>query len=129
MTGTLMRRGLRLIALVPLTALLLVSGCSSYQRLDVAPERLHQEVRAGNLVRIGEWVEVTLVDGSEHRFQVTGSDENSLRGDDIAVSVDDIAELAVRDFSAARTGALVGGISAAWLALVAVALSSVTFMM
>lgn len=122
-------RRLRLIALASLSVLLLGSGCSSYQRLDVPPERLHQELRSGNLVRIGEWVEVTLVDGSEHRFQVTGSDENALQGDGVAVSVDDIAELAVQDFSPARTGALVGGISVAWLVLVTVALSSVTFMM
>ncbi len=120
--------GLRM-SLLMLLALLPGSGCSSYQRVDVADERLHQELRAGNLVRIGEWVEVTLVDGSEHRFQVTGSDADSLRGDGIEVAVVDIAELAVRDFSPARTGALVGGISAAWLVLVTVALSSVTFMM
>lgn len=64
-------------------------------------------IRAQNLIREGDRVEIRTVDDEEYRFKVLSVDDEIVHGNAVSVRIDDNADLSVRRFSGQRTVGLV----------------------
>lgn len=112
-----------------LAAVLAAGGCTSFKTVELPPGTLKEEIVAGNVVKPGDRIRVTRRVGEPVSFRVTGIRDGLLLGEGVSVAIEEIEALESREYSAGKTVALVGGISAATVALMLVALSSVAFMM
>jgi hypothetical protein len=109
------RRGLAAM-LVAIHAL----GCSATHEVDLgATAALAEEVLPGDRVHI------ITTDGRELDFEVTGVEPDAIIGAELRVERAEIAELEVKRLSAARTGALVGGVGLTAFAIIALVLASI----
>ena len=89
---------------------------------DLSPAELHQQIRTGELVSIGDKVLIITSDGLERRTVVSAVDEDSIHGESVQISIDDIRAIEVRKFSAGKTTlVVVGGLFAAMLIFLNVA--------
>ncbi|MEZ5560009.1 MAG: hypothetical protein R3E86_15870 [Pseudomonadales bacterium] len=112
-----------------LAAGLAAVGCTSLKPVDLPAAALHSEILAGNLVRPGDRIRVRTQDGEQVSLRVVEVREGTIVGKGTQVPVASITQLESRDFSAAKTAALAGGISGTVLIGMLVALSSMAFMM
>ena len=101
--------------------LLLVSGCMSDEKPDYPPEALRDAIRGGELVRPGDRVAVTSVGGGEQVLVVAGIDDDTIRGVDAEIPIEEVTTLEKREFSPVRTGLAALGVSA--VVVIAVATS------
>ena len=69
-------------------ALLLVSGCTTMERVEYSPEELRDAVRAGEVVQPGDRVAVTTVSGGELVLVVTEVDDEVIGGTEEEVPID-----------------------------------------
>lgn len=92
-----------------LTIVLVLGGCSTMRSVEMPPDELHRAIRAGELLTPGERVQLVTVDGTQAELTVTEIDDQSIRGKDGAVPVDDVVALRTRQVSAGKTTLLVGG--------------------
>ena len=97
--GAWLRRGVALLVLFAM-----VVGCSSTRMVDLAasPSLAAQ-------VQVGDHVRIVTVDGRILEFEVERVDPEAIEGRELRVQRDEIAELEITRFSAARTAGLVGG--------------------
>ena len=96
-----------------------LSGCTSMKTVDMPESELQSRIRAGELVEVGEKVQLVTSDGREPEFVVTGIDDNAIYGDGEQIPIDDVVAIKTRRFSAGKTAALAGGAVGAW-ALIAI---------
>jgi hypothetical protein len=96
-------------------------GCTSLQTIEVPPDKLHEQIRRENLVKVGDKVRIITEDQKEHQFVVTAIYEDEIRGKDVTVPIDSIVTLETREFSAGKTVLLGVGITGTVL-LIATAL-------
>lgn len=81
----------------------LMGGCTSLTPVEVPPEALREQVRAGQICRPGERVFVTTEDGETHEFQVVEVTERAVRGSTSNVLIDQIVSVRTRQTNPART--------------------------
>ncbi|MGB7932901.1 MAG: hypothetical protein WCH04_11875, partial [Gammaproteobacteria bacterium] len=43
-------------------------GCTSLQTIDAPPDKLHEQIRHANLVKVGDKVRIITEDQKEHQF-------------------------------------------------------------
>lgn len=92
-----------------LAATLILGGCSTMKTTEMPPDELHRAIRAGELVSAGERVQLVTTDGTNREFTVTELDDQSIRGADVEVPIDEVVALKTRQVSAGKTTLLVGG--------------------
>ena len=102
-------------------AMTLLAGCTSLQTAEMPSGELHTQIRAGELISIGDRILVVTADGSEHQFKVTELDDTSIHGKDEIIRIDDIVALQTRELSAGKTALLAGGASIGVVAALIVA--------
>ena len=90
-------------------------GCTSLQTIEAPPDKLHEQIRHENLVKVGDKVKIVTEDQKEHEFVVTATNENEIRGEDITIPIDSIVAVQTREFSAGKSALLAGGITATML--------------
>ena len=105
-----------------LTLAMTLAGCTSLQTAEIPPNELHTQIRAGELISIGDRILVVTADGSEHKFKVTELDDTSIHGKDEIIRIDDIVALQTRELSAGKTALLAGGVGVGVYALFLAAL-------
>lgn len=100
-------------------------GCSNVQTIEASPEALHQRIRQGNLIKVGDAVNVFTGDEKEHRFVVTAIDADEIHGKSLRASsegdkisreevvtipIDSVVAVQTREVSIGKTALLTGGI-------------------
>ena len=93
--------------LLAVVMVLPLNGCTITTPVDGGNDTLPSRIRAENLINEGDRVEIRTVDEREYRFKVHDVDDEFVRGDDVSVRIDGIADLSVRRFSGQRTAGLV----------------------
>ena len=88
--------------------LFLLTGCTGLQPVELPPHELQQQIRAGELVAIGDRVLIATDDGQRHRFRITAMDDNTISGRNERLQITTIIALESREYSGGRTAALVG---------------------
>ena len=91
------------------------------EKLNYPPEALRDAIRSGEVVRPGDRVAVTSVDGGERVLVVTEVDDDAIRGADAVVPIAEVIALERRELSLVRTGLAGAGLYA--LVMMAVATS------
>jgi len=55
-------------------------GCTSLQTIEEPPDSLHEQIRHGYLVKIGDKVRIVTEDRKEYQFVVSAINEDEIRG-------------------------------------------------
>ncbi|MGB7934555.1 MAG: hypothetical protein WCH04_20480 [Gammaproteobacteria bacterium] len=100
-------------------------GCTSLQTIEAPPEKLHEQIRHENLVKVGDKVRIITEDQKEHQFIVTAIYEDEIRGEDVTIPIDSIVTLETREFSTGKTVLLGAGITGTVLLILAAILLAV----
>ena len=86
------------------------AGCVATKRIDMAPQALREEVRAGAIVKAGDRITVISETRGALTFVVTEVDPDAIRGESVDVPIDEVVLLEKRQFAPLRTaGAIYGG--------------------
>jgi hypothetical protein len=96
-----------------LTAVLLIAGCTSMQPIDGSPADLQQRINSGDLLKPGDRVVIVASDGRRHRLAIKSIDAGLIKGRSESVPIEQVASLQQRQFSRAKTAAMVIGIGLA----------------
>ena len=78
-------------------------GCTSLQTIEAPPDKLHEQIRHEDLVKVGDKVRIITEDQKEHQFVVTAINEDEIRGEDVTIPIDSIVTLETREFSTGKT--------------------------
>ena len=73
-------------------------GCTSLQTIEAPPDKLHEQIRHENLVKVGDKVKIITEDEKEDQFVVTAINESEIRGKDVTVPIDSIVSVQKREF-------------------------------
>lgn len=87
----------------------LLGGCTSLAPVEMPPEEVREQVRAGQILGPGERVRVTTEDGETHEFKVVEVTERAVRGNTSDVLIDQIVSVHTRRTNPARTVLAVAG--------------------
>jgi len=103
---------------ISILAIINFIGCTSLQTIEAPPDKLHEQIRHENLVKVGDKVRIITEDQQEHQFVVTAINEDDIRGEDVTIPIDSIVTVETREFSAGKTALLAGGITGTlWIVL------------
>ncbi len=92
-----------------IVVVLFVSGCTTMKPVEMSPEQLRQKVSAGEIVKVGDSIQIATTDGRTHKFKVTAVTNDRISGKEIEIPVGDILAVQTREFSGGRTTALAAG--------------------
>jgi len=96
--------------LISILFIVLVAGaCTSMKAVEMPPGQLQEKVAAGEIVKVGDTVQIATSDGQTHRFKVTAITADLVSGKDIQIPVADILAVKTREFSGGKTTALTAG--------------------
>jgi hypothetical protein len=107
--------------IVSILVIMNLIGCTSLQTIEALPDKLHEQIRHEDVVRVGDKVRIITEDQKEHQFVVTAINEDEIRGEDVTIPIDSIVMLEIREFSTGKTVLLGVGITGTVL-LIATAL-------
>lgn len=96
-----------------LAALSFIAGCTSLRPIDGSPAELQQRIAAGDLLKTGDRILITTSDAKTHRLTVASIDAELIQGRSESVPVAQVTNVKKRQFSRAKTTALVIGIALA----------------
>jgi len=113
---------------------LIASGCTTLKTVELEPEQLHEQISTGNIIQVGDKVQVVTSDGMRHEFKVEAITENRIVGSNwttgiyIDIPITDIVTLEIRSPDDEKTGLFAGGVLAGvsyllWIALPAAFMS------
>jgi len=95
--------------------------------VETTPERLHEQIRHENLLKVGEKATIYTLDENAHYFVVTAIDADDIRGKDITIPIDSVIAVRTRELSAGKTELLTGGRTGFLLLLFVALLPAVLF--
>lgn len=104
--------------------LLIVTGCTTFSPVELAPEQLHEKILTDNIIQVGDNVRIITSDGTRHEFKVTSVTKDQIIGKDINIPILDIVALDTRSYSSGKTSAFVGG-TVIWVLIILLSLPSV----
>jgi len=78
-------------------------GCTTLQTIEAPPDKLHEQIRHENLVKVGDEIKIITEDEKENQFVVTAINESEIRGKDVTVPIDSIVSLQKREFDSNKT--------------------------
>jgi len=96
-----------------LSAALLSAACTTLRPIEGSSAELQQRITSGALLRPGDRVVIVASDGRAHRFAVKSVDAGIIHGRSESVPIEQVMTLRQRQFSRAKTAALVIGIGLA----------------
>ena len=85
------------------TCVILLSGCMTLQPMDLSPEEVRKQIRAGELVNPGDHILVRIEDSKTYLFQVVEVTDCDVRGSEEAVPIDTIVSIHIRQPARERT--------------------------
>ena len=85
-------------------------GCTSLRPIAGTPAELRQRINSGEMLRAGDRVSIETTDLKMHEFVITGLTPGIIEGKKTSISVDQIILLEKREYSPAKTWALVGAV-------------------
>ena len=85
-------------------------GCTSLQPLDKTPTELRQRINSGELLKAGDRVSIETTDLKMHEFVITGVAPGVIEGKRTSIAVDQIILVEKREYSRAKTWALVAAV-------------------
>ncbi len=104
----------------------LMGGCTSLTPIEVPPQAVREQVRAGQICRPGERVFVTTEDGETHEFKVVEVTELAVRGSTSDVLIDQIVSVRTKQTNPARTVlAVVGAVGVVYIVAALDAMDSI----
>ena len=106
--------------LISVLVIINLIGCTSLQTIEAPPDKLHEQIRHENLIKVGDKVKIITEDQKEHQFVVTAINEDAIRGEDATIPIDSIAAVQTREFSTGKTALLAGGITAGTILLMVI---------
>jgi len=104
--------------------LLIMTGCTSLQPIELSPEELQNKIVTDQVVAAGDRVKIVTRDGTQHQFKVVAIDNDTIAGKDISIPIGDIIALETREFSGGKTSLLVGG-TMLWMLIILISLPAV----
>jgi hypothetical protein len=90
--------------------MLVAPACTTLRPIEGSPSELRQRINSGELVRVGDRLEVVTSDGKTHQITVSKVGDGRIDGKEESIRIDQIVSLRKREFSGGRTLALVGGV-------------------
>jgi len=98
---------MRLISII--AAILIASGCTTMKPVEMSADQLQEKISAGEIVNVGDSVQVATTDGKTHKFKVSAVTAEQISGKDIDIPVKEIVAIQTREFSGGKTTALAAG--------------------
>lgn len=95
-------------------------GCTSLRTIEAPPDKLHEQIRHENLIKVGDRVRIVTEDKKEHEFVATAINKDEIRGKDVIVPIDSIVAVQTREFSTGKTALLAGGVTAGTILLMVI---------
>jgi hypothetical protein len=92
-----------------IVAILVCSGCTTLEPVQVPSEQLHERMSSGEIVHVGDDVKIATADGKRHQFRVTAVTADTISGEKIDIRIVDVVAVETRKFSGGKTAALAGG--------------------
>lgn len=96
-----------------IVVLIICTGCTTLRPIDGNPAELRQRIYSGDLLKTGDRVVIVASDGRSHRFAIKSIDAGVIRGRSESIRIEQVVSLQRRQFSRAKTTALVIGIGLA----------------
>jgi hypothetical protein len=96
--------------IIVLAAIISCAGCTTLRPIEGTSTELQQRIDSGELLKAGDRVVIVTTDNKTHRFAVTGIAAGLIEGKADSVPVDQVVSLERRQFSRAKTLALVCGV-------------------
>lgn len=115
-----MRQQATFLKVINFLAVLNFIGCTSLQTIEAPPDKLHEQIRHENLLKVGDKVKIVTEDQKEHEFVVTAINEEEIRGEDVTIPIDSVAAVQTRELSTGKTALLAGGITAGTILLMVI---------
>ena len=106
-----MTRHTRFWKITSILVIINLIGCTSLQSIEAPPDKLHEQIRHENLVKVGDKVKIITEDQKEHQFVVTAVNGDEIRGKDVVIPIDSIVTMETREFSTGKTVLLGVGIT------------------
>jgi len=116
-----MTRHTRFWKITSILVIINLIGCTSLKTIEAPPDKLHEQIRHENLVKVGDKVRIITEDQKEQQFVVIAVNGDEIRGEDVAIPIDSIVTMETREFSTGKTVLLGVGITGTVL-LIATAL-------
>jgi hypothetical protein len=88
---------------------LFAGGCSTMKPVEMSPEQLQQKISLGEIVKVGDSVQIATSDGKTRKFKVTAITDEHISGKEIEIPVEDIVAVQTKEFSGGKTTALAAG--------------------
>ena len=121
-----MTQHIRLLKIINLLVIINLIGCTSLQTIEAPPDKLHEQIRYQNVVKVGHKVRIITVDQKKHEFVVTAINEDEISGEEVTIPIDSIVRLEISEFSTGKTILLGVGISGTVLLIAAALLLAAT---
>ena len=83
-------------------------GCTTLHPIAGSSSELQQRINSGELLRVGDRLEIATTDGKTHQITVNGFGDGRIDGKEESIRVDQIVSLQKREYSGGKTLALVG---------------------
>ena len=93
----------RIVGLAPALVAASLYGCMTVEKVHQPPATLQENIRSGELARPGDRIAVVTASQGERIMVVTEVDQDSIRGDGVEVSIDEVVALERRKVSAGNT--------------------------
>ena len=106
-----MKQNATFCKIISILVIINLIGCTSLQTIEAPPDKLHEQIRRENLVKVGDKVRIITEDQKEHQFVVSAIYEDEIRGEDVTIPIDSIMTLETREFSTGKTVLLGVGIT------------------
>jgi hypothetical protein len=90
----------------------ILSGCTTLRPVELSQPVIQERIIAGDLIKTGDRVQITTIDGKLHALKVISVNNGTIKGKDIEIAVNDIMQVEKRTASPAKTVFLVVGVLA-----------------
>jgi hypothetical protein len=108
---TVMAQHTTFVKIISVLLIIHLIGCTSLQTIEAPPDKLQEQIRHENLIKVGDRVKIITEDQKEHEFVVTAINEDEIRGEGVNIPIDSVVAVQTREFSTGKTALLAGGIA------------------
>ncbi|WP_237066772.1 hypothetical protein [Microbulbifer guangxiensis] len=103
---------MRVVLIVLLFSVSLISGCATFEGVEMSSQQLRDEIRKGEIIKPGD--EIVVFTKKDGALALVVSEVNSVYiiGLESRVEIDDVVALQLREVAVGKSVAVVGGIVA-----------------
>jgi len=88
----------------------ILSGCTTLRPVELSQPVIQERITAGDLIKTGDRVQITTIDGKVHALKVISINDGTIKGKNIEIAVNDIMQVEKRKISTVKTVFLVVGV-------------------